>query len=374
MTSPPPRRCSDSYRARSCRSPESAPGTPASPPRPATSPSSSSTRRTRLRTSTSRWPPSTCSRADRRPRSYRGSCGRRPASPASTSPDRPGPWSRAPSAGCPVSFGLTPGRRHRRGCGHWEPRSQGSTRPSPASSTRDWAARSAGTSPPRATSASCSDAWPTRSGVRRRRRCSTASAAAEGGASAAEVLARFARAVAPALAHLPSQAIHNDANDLNVLVDPADPDQVVGLLDFGDLCLAPRVCGLAVACAYAVAASASAGATQSLIPPDSLIPLDSLITGRRVGELLPEVVAGYHGVAPLTAGELALLPDLLRTRLALSVVMAGWQHADDPGNDYLLVSQAGVRATLEALPRDGDDLLLFRLRAACGYEPVPRAG
>ena len=49
-----------------------------------------------------------------------------------------------------------------------------------------------------------------------------------------------------------------------------------------------------------------------------------------MGELVGEVVAGYHGVAPLSEAELALLPDLVRTRLALSVVMAGWQHAKDP--------------------------------------------
>ena len=165
--------------------------------------------------------------------------------------------------------------------------------------------------------------------------------------AAATVLDRFAERVAPALAALPAQAVHNDANDRNVLVVG---DSVAGLLDFGDLCRAPRICGLAVAAAYAV-------------PGDP--------------RALPHVVAGYHAVVPLTPAELAVLPDLVRTRLALSIVLAGWQSARDPGNDYLLVSQDHVWAALRALapgsPDGGDELLVARLRAACGYEPVATA-
>src|SRR4051812_46646972 len=163
-------------------------------------------------------------------------------------------------------------------------------------------------------------------------------------ALATAVLDAFAGRVAPALSALPSQAIHNDANDRNVLVEA---ENVTGLLDFGDLCRAPRICGLAVAAAYTVAAH-GAGA-------------------------LRDVVEGYHGVAPLTAPELTLLLDLVRTRLALSVVMAGWQHARDPENAYLLVSQDAVWPALLALSREDDELWLYRLRAVCGLEPVPHA-
>jgi 4-aminobutyrate aminotransferase-like enzyme/Ser/Thr protein kinase RdoA (MazF antagonist) len=158
------------------------------------------------------------------------------------------------------------------------------------------------------------------------------------------VLDTFAERVAPALETLAAQAIHNDANDRNVLVAE---DRVTGLLDFGDLCRAPRICGLAVAAAYPVA-------TQ----------------GRRA---LREVVEGYHGIAPLAAPELELLLDLVRTRLALSVVLAGWQSARDPDNAYLLVSQDAVWPALQILDDEDDALWLYRLRAACGLEPVPQA-
>ena len=45
--------------------------------------------------------------------------------------------------------------------------------------------------------------------------------------------------------------------------------------------------------------------------------------------MLP-LVAGYHEVAPLGPDELALLPDLIRTRLAMSVAMAARQRATSP--------------------------------------------
>lgn len=181
---------------------------------------------------------------------------------------------------------------------------------------------------------------------------------AERRASAAALLDRFAVHVQPRLAGLPVQLIHNDASDGNVLV--GDDGRVSGLIDFGDLCQAPRICGLAVACAYAM-----------FDRPDP------------VAAVLP-LVAGYHEVAPLTPAELELLPDLIRTRLGLSVVMAGWQHARDPGNAYLLSSQEQVWSLLQGLagpddltgPDDlagTDDLAWFRFRDTCGYEADPRA-
>jgi 4-aminobutyrate aminotransferase-like enzyme/Ser/Thr protein kinase RdoA (MazF antagonist)/murein DD-endopeptidase MepM/ murein hydrolase activator NlpD len=178
-------------------------------------------------------------------------------------------------------------------------------------------------------------------------------------AVAAAVLDRFAAVVAPALGRLPGQPIHNDANDLNVVVD--DAGHVHGLIDFGDVCTAPRICGLAVACAYAMALPGETEGGGAFADP--------------VRAVLP-LVAGYHAVSPLRPDELALLLDLVRTRLALSICMAGWHHAAAPDNDYLLVSQGPVWELLRRLddPRLADPALtLFRFRDACGYEADPRA-
>ena len=182
---------------------------------------------------------------------------------------------------------------------------------------------------------------------------------AERRALAGAVLDRFAADVAPRLAALPRQPIHNDANDLNVLVDEAG--RVRGLIDFGDLCTAPRICGLAVACAYLMALPGEEDDGAPFADP--------------VRAVLP-LVAGYHAVSPLHPHELDLLLDLVRTRLALSIAMAGWQAANDPDNDYLLVSQRPVWSLLRRLqdPRVGDPTLsLFRFRDACGFEADPRS-
>jgi 4-aminobutyrate aminotransferase-like enzyme/Ser/Thr protein kinase RdoA (MazF antagonist) len=160
------------------------------------------------------------------------------------------------------------------------------------------------------------------------------------------ILDRFAESVAPPLRGLPAQAIHNDANEHNVLV--GDDDGVAGLVDFGDLCRAPRICGLAVACAYAMAGLA-----------------------RPVVDVLP-LVGGYHEVAPLSPAELELLDDLIRARLAVSVAMAAWQSAQRPANaDYLHISQAAVWPLLERLEAEPARLPTLRFRDACGYDAVP---
>ena len=71
--------------------------------------------------------------------------------------------------------------------------------------------------------------------------------------------------------------------------------------------------------------------------------------------------------------ELEVLFPLMRARLEMSVAMAARQHAAAPDNDYLLVSQAGVREVLERLEGEDATLAHFRFRDACGYEASPRA-
>jgi Ser/Thr protein kinase RdoA (MazF antagonist) len=88
------------------------------------------------------------------------------------------------------------------------------------------------------------------------------------------------RTLAKVLA-LPHQLIHNDANDNNVVVAIGS---VTGLIDFGDLIYAPRVCGLAVGCAYQL---------------DANDPVASIYA----------IVRGYHEVSALSPAELEVLFD-----------------------------------------------------------------
>lgn len=147
------------------------------------------------------------------------------------------------------------------------------------------------------------------------------------------------------LDHLPHQLIHNDANEHNVLV----ADGAIRLIDFGDVVYTARVCGLAIAGAYAMQGQAD--------PARAVVAL----------------VRGYHEVTPLREDELAVLYELMVARLRMSAEMAARQHAAAPDNDYLLISQAGVRETLARLEGEDARLAMFRFRDACGYEASPKA-
>lgn len=141
------------------------------------------------------------------------------------------------------------------------------------------------------------------------------------------VLRVYEKRGAPALVRLPHSVIHNDANDHNVLVEA---DRVTGLIDFGDMVHSVTLNELAVGCAYAMLGQA-----------DPLTVMDT-------------VARGYDMTQPLTAPEKAVLPDLVRTRLATSVAISAHQHALDPQNAYLTVSEDQAWQVLAILERDLD--------------------
>ncbi|MGV8883854.1 MAG: phosphotransferase [Rhodoglobus sp.] len=68
-----------------------------------------------------------------------------------------------------------------------------------------------------------------------------------------DAFALFDERVAPQLAALPRQTIHNDFHQGNVLVNPVTPDSpdfVSGVIDFGDVVHTVRIADLAVALSY----------------------------------------------------------------------------------------------------------------------------
>jgi hydroxylysine kinase len=117
-----------------------------------------------------------------------------------------------------------------------------------------------------------------------------------------EMIARFAEEVSPVLARLPRQVIHNDFHPGNVL---ADRGAISGVLDFGDIVRAPRVCDVGIALGYlipeegevdAVVAAFVAG-FEELVPltdeERSILP--GLVVGREVQRLVINDVLGRHG-------------------------------------------------------------------------------
>lgn len=174
----------------------------------------------------------------------------------------------------------------------------------------------------------------------------------EGRAFAAYAIALHAAHVAPVAASLRRQAIHNDANDYNVLVGggagaAARRQQVVGLLDFGDLMWSTRVHDVAIAAAYA------------LLGQDDPLAAVAAVTG------------GYHETWPLDEREIAAIFALVLLRLALSVHHAAVQVAVRPADDYLAISQAPIRRAMPVLMAIHPRLAHYALRHACGLPPVP---
>ncbi len=159
------------------------------------------------------------------------------------------------------------------------------------------------------------------------------------------VLQSFKDKVIPKLRALPTQVIHNDGNDYNILVD----GDRLGLIDFGDIVIAPKIAGLAVCAAYMV-----------------------LEKDEPIKEILP-LIRGYHMVAPLTPPELEILFDLIQVRLAMSVVNAAIQSKSAPANQYLLISQGVVPNALLKLAKTDRNHSHFRFRDACGYEGNPNS-
>lgn len=126
------------------------------------------------------------------------------------------------------------------------------------------------------------------------------------------------------VAKLRRSVIHGDANDYNVLVEPGR-DEVVGLVDFGDMVYSYTVGDLAIGVAYVVLGKA-----------------DPLAAAE-------QVIDGYCHEFSLTKEEFDALWPLVRLRLCMSVCIAAHQQAQQPDNEYLGISQELIAETLPRL-------------------------
>ena len=161
--------------------------------------------------------------------------------------------------------------------------------------------------------------------------------------------------VVPHLASLPRQIIHNDANDQNVLVrrarpeDPASSElEVAGLIDFGDMAQSCALFEPAVAAAYVMLGKSE--------------PLSAAA----------HVVAGYHGEHPLTDLDLRLLYHCAVMRLCMSVAISAHQQVAEPDNTYLSVSEKNAWDLLEKLEGVSPSFAEYVFRDACGLPPCPQ--
>ncbi len=167
----------------------------------------------------------------------------------------------------------------------------------------------------------------------------------------ARVLERYAAVVRPRARELRESLIYNDANPANIHVDPGrmkhGAPHVVGMVDFGDTVRSWTVANLAVACAYAGFGTRDPVAAFC------------------------DVARGYVAEHEVVEAEADVLYELARLRLALSVTISSVRGAQEPDNEYLLVSQAPAWEVLERLHATPANLGRYRLREACGHAPCP---
>jgi Ser/Thr protein kinase RdoA (MazF antagonist) len=141
-----------------------------------------------------------------------------------------------------------------------------------------------------------------------------------------QALDTFDARVAPKLPELRRQVIHNDLNPFNVLVDPTQTDSIVGVLDFGDIVHAPLVHDIAIAASYHI------GAAENPLQP------------------VAEMLSGYRRAVSLEQREIELLPDLIATRLAMTVLITEWRAKQFPENRaYILKNHPASVAGLARL-------------------------
>lgn len=165
---------------------------------------------------------------------------------------------------------------------------------------------------------------------------------------AERALRTYAGCAAPRLAALPRTLIHGDLNDENVLLRG---ERISGVLDFGDVQRAPRICELAIALAYAL-----------------LDARDPLAVGA-------DVVAGFHAVAPLTDDELELLFPLVLGRLGTTVCVAAERRQVDPAHPTWFATEPRAWASLERLADVDPATAAHALAAHCaGANPHADAG
>jgi 4-aminobutyrate aminotransferase-like enzyme/Ser/Thr protein kinase RdoA (MazF antagonist) len=160
-----------------------------------------------------------------------------------------------------------------------------------------------------------------------------------------KTLVNYKKSVLPQLKKMPMQVIHNDGNDYNII----ESKNKLALIDFGDMIYAPKVVGAAVAAAY-----------MGLKSSDPV-------------KQIAHFVRGYHSINPFSLDELEIFIELVKVRLASSVANAALQRSNNPGNEYLSISQKDVPNCLITLDRVDSNFALFRLRNAIGLEANPKA-
>jgi Ser/Thr protein kinase RdoA (MazF antagonist) len=171
-----------------------------------------------------------------------------------------------------------------------------------------------------------------------------AAAGDDAGIPAAPLLDRLRNEVLPLLNAGPSQVIHNDAHSHNLLRPDAVSQEVVGLIDFGDMVYAPVINDLAV----------TAASFQRC--------------GREDMHAVKNLLIGFHRTHPLSDAEVSLLWDAITLRVLLAILLCGVKlnEGGDPDPD-VIEERDESRSMLEFIRSVDHGYAVNELRKACGY-------
>ena len=148
--------------------------------------------------------------------------------------------------------------------------------------------------------------------------------------------------VEPRISTLPSQVIHSDFNAGNLIVNPATPETVIGVIDFADVIRSARVIDPAVAVAY-----------QCFGQRDPVL-------------VAAEFIGAYHQVTALSSAEIELVPDLVTARLVQSLAIGAWRAQLHPDNrDYILSDAEPAWQAIQRLEEVGTVSLRDAIHDAC---------
>jgi hydroxylysine kinase len=140
----------------------------------------------------------------------------------------------------------------------------------------------------------------------------------------AALIERIEMLLAIRFQRLRQQVIHNDLNDMNLLVDPLDEAVVVGVIDFGDL------------------------VHTALIADVAIVATDQITAGSTARDSIADIVTAYHEVTPLLPPELVLLNPLIAGRILTDILIASWhRHRNPTGTHYSDLDPAFVRARVQ---------------------------
>lgn len=145
-----------------------------------------------------------------------------------------------------------------------------------------------------------------------------------------QALERY-KAIAPKLAQLRRQVLHNDFSQSNLVIDHENQAFVTGIIDFGD------TVHTAIAIDVATALLNQLPRNAALHISDNCHRETAAVESVDIFEHGRDLLRGYLRIADLQKDELALLPDLVMARVVARALLTHWRASFMPKNKtYIL--------------------------------------